>query len=461
MQVGVVGAGISGLSLAQALTRHARQGAPLQVTVFEREARVGGVVRSERCDGYLCEHGPDGFLDRADETVTLVHELGLAERLLTSDTRARRRFVYRRGRLRETPSGPGSFLTSDILSFPGRLRAAVEPFIGSSPAEDETIHAFAARRFGKEAADILVDAISAGVFGGDSRQLSLRACFPLLSEMEAEHGSVVRALAKRARKPGTGHGPALGRLVSFPEGIEQLIHALGREVSASLRLRAPVRAIRQIRRDQRVEWELACEDATYRANVVVLATDASSAARLVDSIDGELAGLLREIPSAPLAVLCLGYGNRRAGGMVDGFGFLVPRGEGPRILGAVWESNVFAGRAPDGHALIRVMIGGATDPDALSMDDEALVRTARTDLKTVCHLDAPLAFVKCIRQNRGLPQYVVGHLPRLSRIDERLQRFEGLMLAGNSYRGVALTACIAEARKLADALRARATAAGT
>jgi oxygen-dependent protoporphyrinogen oxidase len=250
-------------------------------------------------------------------------------------------------------------------------------------------------------------------------------------------------------------------LVSFPEGIEQLIHALGREVSASLRLRAPVRAIRQIRRDQRVEWELACEDATYRANVVVLATDASSAARLVDSIDGELAGLLREIPSAPLAVLCLGYGNRRAGGMVDGFGFLVPRGEGPRILGAVWESNVFAGRAPDGHALIRVMIGGATDPDALSMDDEALVRTARTDLKTVCHLDAPLAFVKCIRQNRGLPQYVVGHLPRLSRIDERLQRFEGLMLAGNSYRGVALTACIAEARKLADALRARATAAGT
>ena len=183
--------------------------------VFESQPRPGGIVRTERADGFLFEHGPSGFLDNAPDTLALAHDLGLADRLIASDDRARRRFVYRKGRLREVPSSPASLFTSGVLSGLGLLRLAAEPLVRRRAEGDESIHAFTSRRLGAEAADVLADSIASGVFGGDARQLSLGACFPSVPAMEARHGSLLKAMLS-SRRERHDPPPRRGRLTIVP-----------------------------------------------------------------------------------------------------------------------------------------------------------------------------------------------------------------------------------------------------
>ena len=461
MRIAIVGAGISGLSLAHALLRRS---APevIDLLVLEQSSRAGGVVRSERVDGFLCEHGPNGFLDGADDTLALVDELGMRDRLVPSSDHARRRFIYRAGRLRQLPTGPGSLATGDVLSAAGRLRLALEPFVRGGSREDESVHSFVSRRFGREAASVMADAMTTGIYGGGSRELSIRACLPQLWQLEADYGGVVRGLIgrrrARARSPETqtakgSTGGPFGRLMSFADGIEELLAALARSLGARLRLST---GVERIGRSAGAGWDVHTSDgAVHVASHVVLATGSAAAARLIEGLDSPLAEQLREIPSAPIAVLCLGYEASAPGAAFDAFGFLVPQGEGPRILGAVWDSSVFPNRAPDTHVLVRVLMGGGRDPEALALGDNDLVAVARSDLRRVSGIEAPPSFVRVMRQVPGLPQYRVGHTARLDRIAGRLVAHPGLTLVGNSYRGLALNACIADARKTADALLAR------
>lgn len=461
MRIIIVGAGISGLALAHALLENAANGG-VDVLVLEAAPRAGGVIRSERIDGYLCEWGPNGFLDNAPDTQALIDELGIRDRVVDSSDRARRRFVFRAGRIRLLPTGPGSFLAGDILSLRGRLRMLMEPFVRGGSREDESVHSFVSRRFGREAADIMADAMTTGIFGGGSRDLSIRACLPQVWQLEADHGGIVRGLVRRRRAKRTSTeasakpsgGSPFGRLKSFRDGLEELPGALARSLGSVVRLSTRVEALERAGGDG---WSVRTSDgALHQADRVVLAIGTAAAARLVEPIDAALASDLRGIESAPFAVLCLGYDSSAKGAAFDGFGFLVPQGQGLRILGAVWDSSVFPGRASEGRSLVRVLIGGGRDPDAASLDDDALVALARADLRAACGLEAEPAFVRVIRQVPGLPQYRVGHHARLARISARLEAHPGLFVAGNSYRGLAINSCIAEARRLAPALLARA-----
>ena len=186
------------------------------------------------------------------------------------------------------------------------------------------------------------------------------------------------------------------------------------------------------------------------ADAVVLAGPASESARIVTALDETLAATLREIPTAPLAVVCLGYEEARLPRPLAGFGFLVPRGKGPRILGVLWDSSLYPGRAPAGRALIRAMVGGARDRGAVELGDSELLSLVRADLRTTMGLESCPVLVRIVRHHVGIPQYTVGHLARLARIEERLARHPGLFLAGNSYRGIAMNSCVAEAGPLAD-----------
>jgi oxygen-dependent protoporphyrinogen oxidase len=458
MRVLVVGAGISGLTLAYTLMKRGEP-AGIRATVLEGTDRAGGVVRSERVEGFLCEHGPNGFLDGAEDTLTLVDELGIRDRLVPSSDAARRRFVFRAGRLRPLPTGPGSFLGGDILSLGGRLRMMLEPLIRGGSQPDESVHSFVSRRFGREAADVMADALTTGIFGGGARELSIRACLPQVWQLEAEYGGVIRGLIRKrratraageatevARKPA---GPSMGRLTSLANGIEDLLTALAEVLDHRLRTRV---AVERIDRDPSTGgWRVLAEGGeVFEADQVVIATGADRAARLLGAVDRELAGRLAGIPWAPLAVLCLGYAASDA--RFDGFGFLAPRGEGLRILGAVWDSSIFPNRAPADHVLVRVLIGGGSDPHAPAMDDASLIALARADLSRACGLQAPPRFTRVVRQVPGLPQYRVGHTAGIDAITRLLERHPGLSLIGNSYRGLALNACIADARHLAGTL---------
>jgi len=459
--IAVVGGGVSGLAVTFHLRRQlAARGDRTEVRCLEASARPGGNIATSTVDGFTCEWGPNGFLDNEPATLELIRDLGISDRLLRSNQAAARRFVFRKGRLRLLPGGPLSFLTSGVLSPLGKLRVLCEPFGPGPPRDgDESVFGFASRRIGTEAASVLVDAMVSGIFAGDARNLSLRAAFPKMWEMESEHGSLLRAMKarRRARKSGDAKrsgGPAGpgGTLTSFKTGMRELIDGLAAAVSPALRTGC------------RVERIVAPGDGGYRVHLadgapvdaaaVVLACPAWFAADAVASLDPEMSEAMAAIPSAPVAVVHLGYRGGDLNEIPVGFGFLAPRGEGVRILGCLWSSSIFEGRAVDDRVLLTCMVGGATDPEALALSDDELVDVARRDLATCMRVVAEPVLRRVFRHPRGIPQYTLGHPARVATIERRLERFPGLTACGNSYRGISVNACALEApRVTAGALR--------
>lgn len=448
-RVAIVGGGIAGLSIAHEL----RKSAPdVDVVVLERSERTGGNIRTAEIDGYRCECGPDGFLDNAPDTLRLVREVGLDDRLLPSSDAARRRFIFRRGRLHEVPLSPARFATSSLLSAAGKVRVLCEPFAQRPADDDESIYDFAARRIGQEAAEAMIDPMVSGIFAGDAHALSLHACFGKMWEMERQYGSLVRAmLAKRGqRKKGDAVGSPAGRLTSFRGGMSDLIDGLTRSLGGAIRTGSPVLEIRPPSTFN--GYVLALPGGHVEADAVVVAGSATQTSALVRPFDITLSSALSRIPSAPLAVVCLGYDSAALiadRGPLNGFGFLVPRSEGVRTLGALWETSIYENRAPEGKSLLRVMIGGALDRDILDLGDAELLSIVRADLHKTMGLRVAPEFVHIVRHPRGIPQYTLGHLSRLERIDHLSRIHSGLFFAGNSYRGVAINACIADAAPLA------------
>jgi oxygen-dependent protoporphyrinogen oxidase len=448
----IVGGGIAGLAIALAIREQTPSAA---VVVLESRDRVGGNLRTERIDGYLCEAGPDGFLDNAPETLAFVDRIGLAPSLLASRDSAQRRFIFRGGRLHEVPLSPIAFAASPLLSLRGKLRLACEPFARHAPAYDESILRFAERHIGREAAQVLVGSMVSGIFAGDAAELSLRSCFPKMYTMEAQYGSLIRAMIAKRREQthGNGIGAPTGRLTSFVDGMESLVRTAAASLGDAVRVNRKVCGLRPRRQTGprpvgARAFTVVSEGQLLEADAVVLAGPACETADLVRPFDAEAARLLNGIVPAPLAVVCVGFDEQAIvseRGPLDGFGFLVPRGEGPRILGALWESSIYSGRAPAGKVLLRVMIGGATDREAVSLDDSELISIVRDDLRRTMGVSAIPEFTHVFRHRRGIAQYTMGHASRLARVEARLREYPGLLLAGNSYRGVSINNCVENA----------------
>jgi len=454
-RVVVIGGGVAGLSATyEILERSRRVTGGLEVLCLEAEGQAGGNIRTERADGYIAEWGPNGFLDNIPATLDLARRLGIGERLLPADRSSERRFIWRAGRLRLLPRGPLSFLFSSVLTVPGRLRVLCEPFGPPPPREgDESVFDFAARRIGREAARILVDAMVTGVYAGDASRLSLKATFPKMWRMEREHGTLVRAMFARRRaaraartRSGGPAGPG-GMLTSFRSGLDELLQALARAAGPSLRLGA--RATALSRADGRYRIGIAGGE-TIDADGVVLATPAWWASEIAAPLDPEMGRTMAEITSASMAVVHLGFDAAAIGGSPRGFGFLAPRGEGLRILGSIWASSVFPGRAPAGKVLLTTMVGGARDPEAVGLDDAALLGIVRGDLRTAMGIGAEPEFVRVFRHPRGIPQYTIGHPDRVEAIERRLEAWPGLLVSGNSYRGISVNLCVDEAPRIAE-----------
>lgn len=460
-RVVVVGGGVAGLTTAL----HIRDGAGeiaggVEVLLLEGGDRVGGNIRTDRDDGWIIECGPNGYLDNVSTTPVLVKRLKLESRVQPADERAAKRFLYRHGRLNLLATNPIAFLASPVLSLRGRLRILCEPFSGSSkPGCDETVYEFGKRHIGHEAATVLIDAMVSGVYAGNIHELSLASTFPKMAEMEAKYGSLVKAMMARgrerraAKKPGGPAGPG-GTLTSFDDGLDVLVSALARELGDSVRLQCTVKRIKRDRSTSGPSakpWNVVLEGgASLQCDAVILAVPAAPAVPLVQPLDEMLAETLCAIRSAGLAVVALGYEAGAIGGAPDGFGFLVPRGTGPRILGCLWDSSLFPGRAPNGKVLLRVMIGGAHDPQAVTLDDDTLLGIVRKDLHTTMRIDAEPVLARIYRHPNGIAQYTVGHQQRLDTIHQRLERLPGLWVTGSSYYGVSMNACIARAGEQAE-----------
>lgn len=445
----VIGAGISGLCAAFYL---AREHGAESVRVLEADHAPGGTARTNGEGGFHCEWGPNGFLDKEPLTLQWIADLGLSGRILRANAAASRRFLVRHGRLVEVKPPP-AFLFSPLLSLRGRLRLLCEPFIRPGGGDQpESIWHFAARRIGREAADLLVAPMVTGVFAGDARQLSLKHCFPRLAELEREYGSLFKALRAMRASGQRALGPG-GVLTSLDEGMGLLTRTAAEALGDRLLRRSRVASVAH---DGTAFRTRTADGLEIQSENVVVAAPAHAAADFLAPLDRRLDSALRGIAYADVAVVCTGYRRERVRHALDGFGFLIPRVEGRRALGSLWSSSIFANRAPEGYVLMRTMFGGYLDPEAAALSDAALARLVREEVHPLTGIAGEPDFVRIFRHRPGIPQYLLGHGTRLSTIEAAEERHPGLVFAGNAYRGVGVNDCVASAHRAVQLLRARA-----
>lgn len=457
MRIGVIGGGISGLSAAYRLRR-----AGHDAVVLEADERVGGKIRSERSDGWLVEHGPNGYLDSRLAIVRLVRDIGLSTRLCPADTSAEKRYLFVDGALKAVPQSPPAFLRSDILSLPGRMRMLREPFVPPRKAYgDESVYSFASRRVGAEAAEKLVDPLVTGIYAGDVARLSLPAAFPRLRALEEQHGGLVRGMLSRMFGPrdasSGGPGGPGGHLTSFPDGMSEVIRALVECMDASaVQTGRPVQRIERLDGKASHTWRLhAAGGDPLDVHGLVFATPAPTTATLLGDLAPAAVRPLRDIPYAPAAVVALGYRVTDLPRPLDGFGFLVPSREKRDILGVLWSSSIFRDRAPGGHALLRCIVGGRHRPELLGLGDASLLATVRADLAKMLggSLPAPV-FQRLVRWPEAIPQYELGHLDRKAAAEAAVAALPGVVLASNALYGVSLTDCAQRAEEVPEAMAA-------
>ncbi|ABQ24360.1 protoporphyrinogen oxidase [Geotalea uraniireducens] len=457
----VVGGGISGLASAYLLREKAKNsGMELEITIVEKEDRTGGKIRSIKEDGYLCEWGPNGFLDSKPQTLDLCRELKVDSQLLRSNDNARKRFIYSGGVLNRLPENGPSFLKSRLISWPGKLRLALEPtpFIAKAPeGVDETLAAFGRRRLGDEALRKLIAPMVSGIFAGDPETMSLVSCFPRIAELEREYGGLVKAMVKLAKKKkqeiaegkqvASAAGPG-GVLTSFRDGIQTLTDILNERLGKDMLVIGA--EVTGVSRGNSTPYRVQTGGRELDADIVVLATPAYATAQALEGIDGGMSATLNQIPYATMTVVCFGYEQEKVAHDLNGFGYLIPKAEGMNILGTLWDSSIFENRAPEGKVLLRSMMGGACFPEYIRLSDAEVVQKVRDNLKTIMGIKEAPEFVRIFRHEKAIPQYTVGHGRRLAALEEQAKSHPGLFLSGNSYRGIGLNDCVAAANRTAD-----------
>jgi protoporphyrinogen/coproporphyrinogen III oxidase len=443
----IVGGGISGLVCAHAL-RHRGMAAE----VVEACGRAGGSIHSERREGYLLELGPQSFSGTAP-LLALCTELGIAGDIVQAPPHASRYVLVASG-LKQVPLNPPGFFTSDLVSARTKWAIARDLFGKSHPPEqDESVGAFVRRKFSAELLDRLVGPFVSGVYAGDPERLSLRSAFPMLHDAEMQKGSVIRGMMAKSRE-GPRQQPTL---LSFRDGAETLARALATRLAEKLQLNARVTRIRSNRVGDsfQVTVQGQSQEETILADNLVIATPTDVAAGFLHDVNRNLESLLGQIEYAPAAVVSLGYRRSDVGHPLAGFGFLVPRSAGLRVLGTVWNSSLFPGRVPDGQVLLTSFVGGATDPRAATLQPGELSSLVHSEIAPLLAIHRAPGFSNGTIYPRALPQYNLGHAERLAAIEDHRRKVPNLWLVGNYLRGPAIGACIEQSLNVADQILSR------
>jgi oxygen-dependent protoporphyrinogen oxidase len=468
IRVVVVGGGLSGLAAAHRiheLRRSFRR--PLELTVLEAKDRLGGVIATERRDGFMLELGPDSFITNKPWGLDLCRRLGLSEQLIETDANHRRSFVVKGGRLLPVPEGfvlmaPNRILpilTTPVLSWRGKLRFLMDLIRPRRDDEtEESLASFVRRRFGRETLDRLVQPLVAGIYTADPNDLSLQATFPHFAAQEHEHRSLILAAWRESRRPSAlpidrqASGARYGMFVTLAGGMDALPLTLAAALPAEAVRTGS--AVRRVSRNEPVSpWLVELLDGPpVLADAVVLATEAHAAARLVDAQDPALALQLRAIPYASTIIANVAYQRDQIKHPLDGFGAVVPAVEGHSILAVSFLSVKFPNRAPAGTVLLRVFIGGAMQAGQFDLDDGGVQSLVQRELAGLVGAAGDPLFLHVARHPRSMPQYSLGHLDRVATIRRHLAKYSQLYLAGIAYDGVGVPDCIHGAETAADAL---------
>jgi oxygen-dependent protoporphyrinogen oxidase len=448
IRIAIIGGGISGLTAALTLEPHRSAGAA-EYTLYDSSPQLGGVLRTEHVHGCIVEAGPDSFITEKPWAADLCRTLGLGDQLIGSNDADRKTYILVRGQLIPMPDGlmfmvPTKILPtalSPLFSWGTKLRMAQELFHPPRAAEaDESVTSLVKRHYGAEMVDRLADPLLSGVYGGEAASLSVRAVLPRFAEMERTHGSLGRAmLAARKKFPRPANQPAPPLFTSLKKGMQQLVETLVARLNpASLAANTPVHSIQP----EAQGWTISAGLKSDHFDALILAVPTHAAAKLLAASSPELSAELAAIGYSSSITVGLGYDRDVRQSLPPGFGFLVPRSEGKRLLATTFVHNKFPHRAPDDRALLRCFFAGSNAENIWQLSDDAIIAAVRNELQQILGLRAAPLFARVYKWKAAMAQYGVGHLDRLDRIERLRQQLPALALAGNGYRGIGVPDCV-------------------
>ncbi len=446
--IAIIGAGISGLSAAHFLRRKG-----YRVFVLEKNDRVGGVIRSERHNGFLVEYGPNSSLDTHPVVHQLFDELGIHDALIYANEKANNRYIVRNKKLRALPMSPPAFIKTGLFSWRAKLRLFAEPFIKPAPPDvDETLAEFVLRRLGKEFLDYAINPFVGGVYAGQPELLSVKSAFPKLYALEQRYGSLIKGTIKGAkeRKQRAETSKAQAKLFSFQEGLQTMINALAKELSQSLATGVKLESIEFAESNYRIVYMVNGQRHQLYSQAILFTIPAYAYPEVPFRFQFPLTKSLSQIYYPPVAMVYFGYHQPPESLPLDGFGMLVPEKEKMQILGTIFTSTIFVNRTPGNGVALTTFVGGSRQPELVLLPEGELIDRVRQDLHRLLKIEVQPDEVVIQRWEKAIPQYRIGH----SQILEAVRRYEkqqpGVFISGSFRGGISVADCIKQAYEISE-----------
>jgi protoporphyrinogen/coproporphyrinogen III oxidase len=450
--VAIIGGGITGLTAAFRL-----QQKNIPVTLYEAGDRVGGVIQSVRCDGYLAEFGPNTLLETSPKVAALIDDLGLSDRRVYSDPTAKNRYVVRGKRLIKMPESPLGFIATPLFSPVAKLRLLLEPFIQRhDKSREESVAGFVQRRLGREFLDRAVDALVGGIYAGDPQKLSVSQAFPKLCALEKEYGSLIKGqvFGARKRKRSGEVAKPHARKFSFDEGLQVLTETLCAKLKGEVRMRCPVTALTQSDKAWNVRWRSHGNEGQTPHSAIVYAGTAFGLSKIeIETRVPVNVSSFADIHYPPVASVVLGFRREDVAHPLDGFGMLIPRLEGFRILGSIFSSSLFPNRAPAGHVTLTSYVGGTRSPELAHERAEELCHIVYEDLRVLLGIRGKPTFKHHVLFPKAIPQYELGYGQFRNLMAETEIGAPGLFLAGHYRNGISVSDCIVAGKQVAERIK--------
>ncbi|MGV3771634.1 MAG: protoporphyrinogen oxidase, partial [Verrucomicrobiales bacterium] len=435
--VAIVGAGITGLTAAYQLKK-----AGVPFVIYESGPHAGGVIRTIRKDGFLAECGPNTILETSPVIKELVQELGLASESIYATPESNKRYIVRGGKMIALPANPPQFFATKAFSFPAKLRLAREVFVPRrTDGVEETVADFVRRRIGREFLDYAINPFVSGIYAGDPEDLSVKYAFPKLLSVEAKYGSLLKGqfLGAKERKARKEVSKANAPKLSFVNGLQQLIDALGQQAQSCLKLESPVAKVRK-EQDGWTVFTGGSRPAADRHSAVLLTAPAYALARMeLENVGATSLKILGEVKYPAVATCTLGFRREQVGHSLDGFGVLIPEVEKFQMLGAIFASSVLPGRAPEGHVAITSFIGGCRNPALASLPADQIKALVLQDLNRLLGIQGQPVFFHLASYPKAIPQYNIGYGKFLEFFERTEKAAPGLLFAGNYRGGISLS----------------------
>lgn len=446
----IIGAGIAGLSAGFELYKN-----NIDFQILEPANRAGGSIKTVKIGDYLVESGPNTFNSLSKEIMELVKDLDIEDLLQAANPQVKKRYIYRNGQLMPVPSTLKEFIKTNILSREGKMMLLEELFIKKENKE-ETVQDFIERRFGREILKNFIQPYLNGIYAGDVQKLSANAIFPKLKELETKYRSIICGMFLSQKSRSSFKGLTL---YSFINGMETLPDKIYNQLKNKITLDAKDIEISRAKDFYIVNFKSNNKIINYTANAILFALPAHNMSEFAYLFPKSYASEITQIEYAPIATVVQtvdkSIAETRLGMPIEGFGFLCTKEPHRKLLGTVWTSSVFPNRAPSDKILLTSYVGGALNKKITDQSEEEIANLTAKEVSESMQISNPalLETIYVKVHTNAIPQYNLGHMSRIKKIEELMDKNYGLFFTGNYLYGISINDTVKTSKLIVERIK--------